>query len=63
MAAISTVALARTHWRWRAARDRETVALRQRQWVLANATVEIAATALERIYEKYARPEICAQLV
>lgn len=46
----------------RAAREREPVAARQRQWVLANATVEIAATALERIYEKYARPEVCAQL-
>jgi len=46
----------------RAADEREAVAARQRQWVLANATVEIAATALERIYEKYARPEICAQL-
>jgi glycosyltransferase involved in cell wall biosynthesis len=46
----------------RAAREREAVAARQRQWVLANATVELAAAELERIYEKYARPEICAQL-
>jgi glycosyltransferase involved in cell wall biosynthesis len=46
----------------RAARERETVAARQRQWVLANATVELAASALERVYEKYARPEVCAQL-
>jgi glycosyltransferase involved in cell wall biosynthesis len=46
----------------RAAGEREAVAARQRQWVVANATVEIAATALERIYEKYARPEVCAQL-
>jgi len=46
----------------RAAVERDAVATRQRQWVLANATVEIAATALERIYEKYARPEVCAQL-
>jgi glycosyltransferase involved in cell wall biosynthesis len=46
----------------RAAGEREAVAARQRQWVLANATVEIAAAALERIYEKYARPEIRTQL-
>ena len=46
----------------RAARERDAVAARQRQWVLANATLEIAATALEQIYEKYAPPEICAQL-
>ncbi|HZR67726.1 MAG TPA: glycosyltransferase [Burkholderiales bacterium] len=46
----------------RARDERESVAARQRQWVLANATVEIAATSLERIYEKYAPPEICAQL-
>jgi glycosyltransferase involved in cell wall biosynthesis len=46
----------------RAARERDAVAARQRQWVLANATVEITAAALERVYEKYASPEICAQL-
>jgi glycosyltransferase involved in cell wall biosynthesis len=46
----------------RAARERDAVATRQRQWVLANATVELAAAGLERIYEKYARPEVCAQL-
>jgi glycosyltransferase involved in cell wall biosynthesis len=46
----------------RAHRERDAVAARQRQWVLANATVELAAATLERIYEKYARPEICAQL-
>jgi glycosyltransferase involved in cell wall biosynthesis len=46
----------------RAHRERDLVSARQRQWVLANATMERAAAALERIYEKYARPEICAQL-
>jgi starch synthase (maltosyl-transferring) len=46
---------------WRAHRERDLTVARQRQWVNANATMERAAAALEQVYEKYVRPEVCAQ--
>ena len=46
----------------RAHRERDTIAERQRQWVGSHATMECAVAALEQVYEKYVRPEVCAQL-
>ncbi len=46
----------------RAQRERDATARRQREWVSVNATMERAATALERVYEKYTQHDVCAQL-
>jgi glycosyltransferase involved in cell wall biosynthesis len=41
--------------------QREAIAARQKQWVLANATIEKAATELENVYRKYTKSDPCAQ--
>jgi glycosyltransferase involved in cell wall biosynthesis len=40
---------------------RAELSARQKQWVYSNATIQNAAQTLERIYEKYVRPEAYAQ--
>jgi glycosyltransferase involved in cell wall biosynthesis len=41
--------------------QREAIAARQKQWVIANATIEKAATELENVYRKYIESDPCAQ--
>jgi glycosyltransferase involved in cell wall biosynthesis len=40
---------------------REAIAARQKQWVIANATIERAAMELENVYRKYIESDPCAQ--
>jgi glycosyltransferase involved in cell wall biosynthesis len=40
---------------------REAIAARQKQWVIANATIEKAAMELENVYRKYIESDPCAQ--
>jgi glycosyltransferase involved in cell wall biosynthesis len=41
--------------------QREAIAARQKQWVIANATIEKAAMELENVYRKYIESDPCAQ--
>jgi glycosyltransferase involved in cell wall biosynthesis len=43
--------------------QREAIAARQKQWVIANATIEKAATELENVYRMYIEADPCAQPV
>jgi glycosyltransferase involved in cell wall biosynthesis len=45
----------------RAQADRAAIAARQRQWVIANATIEKAALELENVYRRYVEPGPRAQ--
>ena len=43
-----------------ASRERAAIAAEQKRWVREHASIEHAARALERVYERYVRPDACA---